>query len=543
MYGRLRLKAVTKIGENVRKLLFLALMPFILAGCPSKLPSIEPISKETPESFKPGSLSPGLAVALDSLLHNPQTSIPADCPEEIGQDISEEQKRLYECGAIKVPEFHDQSSQRSLSLSYLKVSENPSQKKPLLIFEQGGPGSSSMLLADYYLKVAPEILDHFDVLAVEQRGTKWTRPISVCNDIVSYSLETLSDPEGNKEEEKRILQGCLNRVSQEINLDSISTYQIASDLDFAAKHFGYSSYSFYGVSYGTLVGNYMLKYFSGSLEKTILDSPAIPGKDWSHEAFSNMDSLVKKNIESFISDKSSNPKWTKSYQETMDYLNRLSDVFDNSPIELTYTYEDKSYTYQFTGGHFNSILFTALTVHYDPKIINYLIQAAESRSTFAPWSKVILTPLAQAFIDVEQDATMIMYQSLICREFEIDESQIMNIVSGWEEIRKLFDPQEYEELVEGAGETRCYFEFKKREDNLVIWDPIKTNKSVLVVGGELDHVTIPAYVDVVSKDFTNGHKAVFKGVGHGVFGDKECITKTLLGYLTDTQGRFTNFCE
>lgn len=450
---------------------------------------------------------------------------------------------MYECGAIKVPSFHNQSNKTHWSLAYLKITKEPSQKKPLLILEQGGPGGSSMMLAGYYMKVAPQLLDHFDILAVEQRGTKWTRPITFCQDTVDFSLENLTQIYDTDDAINKVVQGCLERASQRIDLDSISTYQIASDLDFAAKHFGYKTYSFYGVSYGTLVGHYLLKYHPNSLDKTILDSPAVPGKDWSHEAFSNMDSVIQKNIKAFLSDSSKNPNWTRSYEETMDYLNRLSDPFDANPLELTYTYEGKTYTYQFTGDHYNSILFSALTIHYDPQIIRYLIQAAESRDVFEPWAKIILTPLAQAFLDVEEDLTMIMYQSIICREFEIDESRIKEIISNWVEIKKLFDHGEFQKSLEAAGQTRCYLGLTKREDGLAIQQPISTDKSVLVVGGELDHVTIPAYVNVVSQGFSNGHQAVFKGVGHGVFGDKKCITESLLGYLTDAQGRFTNFCE
>src|SRR5690606_23889199 len=145
-------------------------------------------------------------------------------------------------------------------------------KKPLLVIEQGGPGSSSMALTAHYLDIIPTLTESFDILAVEQRGTPWTRPSALCTELTEYSLARIDQEKTDEQEETAILKRCLNRVSEELNIDSSSTVEIAQDLVCAASQFASEKFNYYGVSYGALVGQYLLQDSPDKIDKMILDS-------------------------------------------------------------------------------------------------------------------------------------------------------------------------------------------------------------------------------------------------------------------------------
>lgn len=519
----------------LRKLLFTTIVLTSSIGCLSK-PNLPPSGTQTnPEDLKPGAIGSALEAALNSILTSPEISASAPCPLQILEALAEIQS--FECGAMQVPQFHknDNTSEKNWALAYLKVFKDRTQKKPLLVIEQGGPGGSSMALAAHYLSQMPELLDDFDVLAVEQRGTRWTRPVAFCDEIIEYNLKTLSQPE-DEEAESQIHAKCLAEASERINLDSISTYQIAYDLVFSAQHFGYPTFSFFGVSYGTLVGHYLLKFHPDSLEKTILDSPVIPGKDWKKDAVFGFDNLVEKNLSDYILTQTDD---RKTVEQVMEDFGQLAKSYDMRPLQITYTYDGKTYPLIFDGYHFIEIFIQLVLVDYIPEYLSYLKQAVETRMTRPAQSNEMIAAFAQTFIDVDRGNTSIMYESLICREFKAEEWQETPHLKLWE----ILIGEEISEKTAAEREAECRFGFSQRNDSTVIRAPIATDKSVLVVGGENDHVTIPAYVPIVARNFTRGHQAIFKGVGHGVFAEKDCVNKSLLGYLKDPEDRFTNYCE
>ncbi len=523
----------------MRKLLFLSLLVLTTSiGCPSKK---DPLSGHVnPEELKTGSLNPELEKALNEVLSEKDSAAvkTAPCPESLSEDKDKNLTKHFECGAIRVPDYHDKTSAGFQSLAFLIVQKDKSRKKPLLVIEQGGPGMSSMTLASYYLNAIPELINDFDILAVEQRGTSWTRPEIACKEITKYKLSTLNGNE-SEAEISRLKRQCLDRVSKMIQLDSISTYQIASDLVYSAKYFGYNKFSYFGVSYGTLVGQYLLRFHPGSLEKTILDSPVVPGMDWTGDAMLNMDNVVRKNLEDY---KLKNSDWSRTPEESVTHLNRLANSYDALPLSLNYKYEGKNYGYLFKGEDFLNILVQLLTSSYNPDHLSALLLTAEKRALAPTGTSNLMELIVQAYASVDGDESTLMYQSIICREFEIESVDYADVLSNWTLLPDLVgDKEELASSVE--KDTRCDLGFQKAPDSKVLTQPVSTDKSVLVVGGETDHVTSADYVAVVAKDFSNGHQAVFEGVGHGTLGAKPCINKSVVEYLKDSTGRFRNYCD
>jgi len=60
--------------------------------------------------------------------------------------------------------------------------------------------------------------------------------------------------------------------------------------------------------------------------------------------------------------------------------------------------------------------------------------------------------------------------------------------------------------------------------------PLKTDKPVLILEGELDPVTPPRYGEQVLKGLTNGRLLIAKGQGHNVIG-RGCIPRLIENFV------------
>ena len=512
----------------MQNLIIILLFAFLQSGCKSsdKTPIVDPAD---PKEQRAGEINAELEASLNAiLLESEKTSTTALCPEDVLEQIGDAANPFVECGAIRVPEFHDTPNGKFVALAFLKISKD-NNRRPLLIIEQGGPGGSSMILAAANARRIPALLENFNILAVEQRGTSWTRPKVTCDETINYLLENINSDEtyaGIVEIQKR----CLMEVARLVSMDSISTYQIASDINYAAKTFGYQNYSYYGVSYGTIVGQYLLKYYPTSLHRTILDSPVVPGYDWTNDALRNIDFLIKKNTETFMAEVREQGTWGRNYEETLEYFKQLPLVFDGAPLQVLFTYKNVTYPVLVNKDIYRSLFLKTLIT-------------GQKRSQDEERSKTILTRFVNSYMDVEDAASDIMYQALICREFDVRTNQARSIVSQSIELRKLVSEHEFNQFLSDFNEDKCYLKFLPSTEPKLIKGAVATNESVLVVGGEIDYVTSPNYVALVAQNFINGNQAVFLGVSHGVLAEKECINESLINYLIGLDGRFTNSCE
>lgn len=159
-----------------------------------------------------------------------KTMAQTDCPEIIQHTLSSVKAEKIECGALRVNDSALPSikEQKSFSLGYMYIQDTEHREKPLLVISQGGPGGSSMELLAFYVSEAPELLQNFHVLAVEHRGTRWSRPNILCRS-------------GNLVEEVNV-GDCIKDFDSIVNLSSIHSYEIANDIVNSAKRFGYRAF-------------------------------------------------------------------------------------------------------------------------------------------------------------------------------------------------------------------------------------------------------------------------------------------------------------
>jgi pimeloyl-ACP methyl ester carboxylesterase len=310
--------------------IFYIILLFVLTGCPDN--KYRPRRVNNPEDLRATGDDAYLRSALRSVMKGASLSKVARCPQII-IDIMENQ-RDYSCGALRVPQDHSKPSlNQQMAVGYFKYPSVFDVSKPLLVIEQGGPGASSMMLASWYLYAMPQLTTSFNILAVEQRGTEWTYPQVTCQDVIQVverGLEQGVDSGILNERIKRTNESCFKKASQKMDLSKISTYQIAQDIVFASEQSGFNKFNYYGVSYGTVVGQYLLEFNSENIENIVLDSPVVVGQLWFEDALKNRDEFMTKRFETYLE----NYMPERNFDEAMAFIKSMAQKFDSKPLDL-----------------------------------------------------------------------------------------------------------------------------------------------------------------------------------------------------------------
>lgn len=121
------------------------------------------------------------------------TTIPLPLSPIVWDKCSPSETKGIKCGTIKVPYSYEDPAIGTFTLS-LKVHSAEDAKKRIgsLIVNRGGPGAESASMApDAGFYFSQTILDHFDIVAFDPRGTGASTPFVDC--VAEYDSYFASD--------------------------------------------------------------------------------------------------------------------------------------------------------------------------------------------------------------------------------------------------------------------------------------------------------------------------------------------------------------
>ncbi len=519
------------------KLVYMVWIVFVFVGCEQKSKNRTPTIN--PSRLKAVGPADELQIALGRVLDasapklNPATACPREVTDYLGSISAE-------CGALRVPTDHRAITSKSVGVGYMKIPQTYDPAKPLLVIEQGGPGGSSIMLAAAYVMINDDLVEEFNILAVEQRGTLWTYPNATCETVVDIEIKVLEknlDAAAGQLAIDEANKKCLKRTSQIMDISKISTYQIAKDIVYAAGELGFDVFNFYGVSYGTVVGQYLIEYSDQHVANIVLDSPAVVGKLWMNDAMENMDSLAEARFDSYRQMYLSN----MTLSEAIDHFKSASQVFEISPISASVPHPNGDFSLVVDADFFLDLVFQMLVVYSEDSIAKMLMDAAETAKTDQQQAKLVFEFLLPQLQLTGQSNTSIMYQSIVCREFSFADLNFKGSSENWTFLPKLLSPETLDKLV--AEASPCTLNLPKTDQDVILKSPIASDKKVLVVGGEFDYVTNPRYVSEVAANMPNAFTDIFKGASHGVYTAQECITESINDYLLSPTAAYSNLCS
>jgi pimeloyl-ACP methyl ester carboxylesterase len=187
-----------------------------------------------------------------------------------------------ECGNIEVPFDYADPEQGSFVL-YVKKhnAASPADRIGSMMVNPGGPGFGGSSLADdaeYYF--SQDLIDRFDIIAWDPRGTGESTPAVNCVDTFDEYFGLDSPPETPEEKQALIdaSQAFNDKCAENSGtiLPFISTKASAQDINSLRLALGEEKVSFFGFSYGSELGTTWATMFPESVRAIVVDGAVDP---------------------------------------------------------------------------------------------------------------------------------------------------------------------------------------------------------------------------------------------------------------------------
>jgi pimeloyl-ACP methyl ester carboxylesterase len=190
-----------------------------------------------------------------------------------------------DCGTLTVPRDHDDPAAGTFELALVRhIAREPEQRIGSLLVNPGGPGYGGTFLAEQAPFIySPEILDRFDIIGFDPRGTGRSTPPIDCIDDYDPWLGLDSSPDDPTEQrlldesEQSFIDGCMARSADV--LPYVSTQATARDMDLIREALGEDRISYFGFSYGSELGATWLTLFPQTVRAAVLDGAVDPTVD------------------------------------------------------------------------------------------------------------------------------------------------------------------------------------------------------------------------------------------------------------------------
>ncbi|MBI4883017.1 MAG: alpha/beta fold hydrolase [Actinobacteria bacterium] len=207
----------------------------------------------------------------------PDTIAATDDPfewNEVGDGIEE--------GTLDVPLDYDDPNGASITLYVVRHrAVDPARRIGTLLVNPGGPGYGGSGLAYSADGIyGQELLDRFDILGWDPRGTGFSAPAVDCIDDYDRYFGLDSSPDTNAEREALIDAGtdfgeeCASSVGEV--LPHLGTADSARDMDAIRRALREPAISYFGFSYGSELGATWTTMFPETVRAAVLDGAIDP---------------------------------------------------------------------------------------------------------------------------------------------------------------------------------------------------------------------------------------------------------------------------
>ncbi|QCX28754.1 alpha/beta hydrolase [Nocardioides jishulii] len=183
----------------------------------------------------------------------------------------------FDCGWLKVPLDYADPEGEQIELRLLKRDAATGERIGSLVVNPGGPGAPGTEYAAAAQNVFRKpILDHFDIVGFDPRGTGASSPIDCLSD-ADLDAYVAADPAPDtpagvkqlQESNRAFFAGC--REKSGALVDHVSTVEVARDMDVLRAALGQSSLDYFGASYGTALGATYAELFPERVGHFVLD--------------------------------------------------------------------------------------------------------------------------------------------------------------------------------------------------------------------------------------------------------------------------------
>jgi pimeloyl-ACP methyl ester carboxylesterase len=411
-----------------------------------------------------------------------------------------------ECGWFEVAENPQQPDGTKIKLRVARVpaTSNDVEPDPLVLLA-GGPGQAA---TEAWLIVAPafrKLNENRDVLLIDQRGTGQSNPLR-CRQIgldeaLTYDWDDL----------ERSTRECLNGLQGDPRF--YTTTIAMQDYDQVRAALGYEQLNLFGVSYGTRAAQVYMRLFPERVRTVVLDSVVPQTLALGSEHAQKLDQALDR----ILDDCEADTDCRQAFPDSRENLRQMAEAVTANPVMVTIAHpltgepQEIKFDRDVLGGAIRFLSYASETQALLPLLIH---EAATTGDYSRIASQLMITATG-----IAESIAQGMELSVVCAEdfprFPAGNQADQSYLLG-DSMRRSTDIQ-----CELWPRGTVPADFNQ---------PIKSDKPVLLLSGELDPVTPPEYAEQVLQHLSNGKHLVAPGQGHSVAG-KGCLGRLVSEFI------------
>lgn len=445
-----------------------------------------------------------------------------------------------ECGYVIVPQNRSKPDETRIKIAIMRIkAANETGAAPFFMLA-GGPGSSIMeplMLALLQPELLGDILETRDIVFIEQRGTRFSIPHLACPKVQQFAWLANQQGLSRDAQEELASQTARNCIAgfkaSGVDFAAYNNVENAADVNAVRQAFGYDRISYYGASYGTILGQFVMRDFPDSLETVVLDgTDALSDFSW----VQNRAADAQWGVDHLTGLCRQNTECAKVY-DIPALLDQAMALFDQGPISATYSDPGDPGTvieFDITRDHLVSEIYglqaDKIGVSALPAILKTLVDGGR------PVAKEFLaetigTRLLASREPADGPMTVLMHFAMVCSDDPARSTDELDL-EGAGQYAKLF----------GESVAREYIEVCRIIDVPQLSDAYDVNVEldvpVLILSGGLDVKTPSFLSQAVADPLPNATHVIFPGGTHVQLGSINlCAAQITTEFVLNSGGK------
>jgi pimeloyl-ACP methyl ester carboxylesterase len=416
-----------------------------------------------------------------------------------------------ECGVFDVPEDRKSPGGRHLKLKVAVIRALARDAKPDPLFMlAGGPGQAATEAIPELAQYAFERVHRSrDIVLVDQRGTGSSNPLK-CKLVKADAklAERLADSGYPKER----LQECLKGYDADPRYYTTSIAM--QDLDELRAALGYAQIDLWGGSYGTRAALVFLREHPQSVRAVVLDGVA----PTTMRLPLHFAEDAQRAMELLFANCAAEAPCAKAWPDLPARFKKQVDALAQSPVKTTVADPLTGERTEVTITHqaFTGVLRAVLYQPWQAALVPLIVGRAEA-GDYSP-----LVALGSTWSDATGDSMALgMMLSVLCAEDvpRFDDADLARHTKD-----TFFGAAIIQSFREGCAG------WPRGEAVPGFGEPVRSDKPVLLLSGELDPVTPPSWAEEAKKTLSRSAHFTVPGVGHGASA-VGCVPRLISDFL------------
>ena len=407
-------------------------------------------------------------------------------------------------------------------------SPNPDAPEDPIIYLDGGPGGSTLDPLQFsFSQACRPLLDDRDLILFDQRGVGLSTPSLDCPEEREWAF-TVLDVDMSAEEERaselRAIGECHDRlVDDGVDLSQYNSAENAADVADLRIALGIDEVNLLGISYGTRLAETVIRDHPTGIRSVVLDSTYTPDVNLISEGPANLDRALQQLWKGCQLDADCDAH----FGDIEERLYAIVDDFEAQPTRASVPdfLGGGSWDVLFDGDWVLGTVFQGLYSDQVIPLLPQLIEELEKRET------TTLTLLTSNTLANAEFLSLGMHLSVQCNE-EVaftTQADIDAGLVGFDNIADSFD----------GSSNLGDFMF----DACAVWqagsasaienEPVKSDIPTLVMAGEYDPITPPAWGASAAAYIEDATFVQFPGLGHGTSIAGDCPLSIVFEFYND----------